>query len=273
MYSGDQQIEDIISAFNLTAKMKKNDSYETPPEIRAQTTHTNRLRKIWQRTKWPQDKKAYNREKEKLSKMWKEHNNNSFQKKITNANTEDKTIWSLIKSYTGENYKIPPLRGNYKIAYSNQEKAEEIALSLQDQFKPNKIRDMKNDKIVRKTVKQFLTSPPNSTIESCTPDEVREAIKALKKRKSPGEDRITNEMLKNLPRKTLYRITHLTNAILRLQYFPNSWKNSIIIPIHKTGKDPFNPTNYRPISLLSSLSKVVEKIILNRLKPKVENQL
>ncbi|GBN76753.1 putative RNA-directed DNA polymerase from transposon X-element [Araneus ventricosus] len=80
-------------------------------------------------------------------------------------------------------------------------------------------------------------------------------------------------MLKNLPRKTLYRITNLTNAILRLQYFANSWKNSIIIPIHKPGKDPFNPTNYRPISLLSSLSKVVEKIILNRLKPKVENQL
>ncbi|GBN03661.1 hypothetical protein AVEN_70975-1, partial [Araneus ventricosus] len=42
----DQLTEDIINAFKLTARMKKNDSYETPPEIRAQTTHTNRLRKI-----------------------------------------------------------------------------------------------------------------------------------------------------------------------------------------------------------------------------------
>ncbi|GBN45015.1 hypothetical protein AVEN_56211-1 [Araneus ventricosus] len=67
-------------------------------------------------------------------------------------------------------------------------------------------------------------------------------------------------MLKNLPRSTLYRITNLTNAILRLQHFPSSWKNSIIIPIHNPGKDPFNPTNYRPMSLLSSLSKVVKQL-------------
>ncbi|GBM77140.1 putative RNA-directed DNA polymerase from transposon BS [Araneus ventricosus] len=61
----------------------------------------------------------------------------------------------------------------------------------------------------------------------------------------------------------------------------NSWHikicnangDSIIIPIHKPGKDPHNTTNYRPISLLSSLSKVVEKIILNRLEPEVEHQL
>ncbi|GBM67993.1 hypothetical protein AVEN_218848-1 [Araneus ventricosus] len=63
----------------------------------------------------------------------------------------------------------------------------------------------------------------------------------------------------------------------------DSWHNkicnangdSIIIPIHKPGNDPHNLTNFRPISLLSSLtlSKLVEKIILNRLEPEVEHQL
>ncbi|GBN23510.1 putative RNA-directed DNA polymerase from transposon BS [Araneus ventricosus] len=43
--------------------------------------------------------------------------------------------------------------------------------------------------------------------------------------------------------------------------------------MHKPGKDPHNPTSYRPISLLSSLSKVAEKIILNRLKPTIEDKL
>jgi hypothetical protein len=49
-------------------------------------------------------------------------------------------------------------------------------------------------------------------------------------------------------------------------YFPNTWKHASVIPIPKPGKDHSNPLNYRPISLLSSVSKIFEKIILKRLQ-------
>jgi hypothetical protein len=47
-------------------------------------------------------------------------------------------------------------------------------------------------------------------------------------------------------------------------YFPKEWKHVVAIPFPKPGKDPSNPSNYCPISLLSSISKVFERIILKR---------
>ncbi len=50
-----------------------------------------------------------------------------------------------------------------------------------------------------------------------------------------------------------------------MSYFPKSWKHALIIPIPKPGKDHSDPSNYRPISMLSSISKVFERVILKRL--------
>lgn len=52
---------------------------------------------------------------------------------------------------------------------------------------------------------------------------------------------------------------------MRLLYFPKIWKNSKIIPIKKPNKPDNCPLSYRPISLLSSLSKILEKVIKEKL--------
>jgi len=59
----------------------------------------------------------------------------------------------------------------------------------------------------------------------------------------------------------------LFNHIWRLGTLPINWKNPIITPIHthKKKNDIFKPTGYRPISVLCSISKLLEKIIYNRL--------
>jgi hypothetical protein len=44
-------------------------------------------------------------------------------------------------------------------------------------------------------------------------------------------------------------------------------KHAIIVPIHKPGKQANSPTSYRPISLLPTISKLYERILLNRIKP------
>jgi hypothetical protein len=55
--------------------------------------------------------------------------------------------------------------------------------------------------------------------------------------------------------------------MLRIGYFPNTWKIAITIPIHKSGKNKNSPSSYRPISLLPTLSKILERIMLRRMKP------
>ncbi|GFU56677.1 probable RNA-directed DNA polymerase from transposon X-element [Trichonephila clavipes] len=56
------------------------------------------------------------------------------------------------------------------------------------------------------------------------------------------------------------------NRLLKLKNYLHNWKEAIIFPINKPGKDPHLATSYRPISLLSTISKLTESIILHRLK-------
>lgn len=63
------------------------------------------------------------------------------------------------------------------------------------------------------------------------------------------------------------------SACLKLTYFTDIWKEATILAFHKPGKDEKNPTSYKPISLLSTFSKILEIIIPNRLKYEDEPEL
>jgi len=93
-------------------------------------------------------------------------------------------------------------------------------------------------------------------------------------KKSPIYDLVTGKGLKEVSQKGLRAITQIYNAIPQTEYFPYQWKLEQIIMIVKPGKNPNDITSYRLISLLPILSKILEKIFLNRLTPIIdENKL
>ena len=95
--------------------------------------------------------------------------------------------------------------------------------------------------------------------------ELNKALKKLKSRKSPGPDKLHNEMLTHLGpigKQTLLRLMNLT---LQTSEIPRAWKNAIITPILKKGKPPEDLSSYRPISLTSVLGKIAERMINSRL--------
>ena len=61
------------------------------------------------------------------------------------------------------------------------------------------------------------------------------------------------------------QLTYIINAILRLQHWPSQWKSAVVVPILKPNKNAKLAGSYRPISLLSAISKLVEKVVLIRL--------
>jgi hypothetical protein len=80
-----------------------------------------------------------------------------------------------------------------------------------------------------------------------------------------GIDLITAKMLKELPQEGLLNLMYILNAIICLQYWPKSLKQAQIIMLPKPGNNPIDVTSYRPISLLPTISKVLEKLILKRI--------
>ena len=81
---------------------------------------------------------------------------------------------------------------------------------------------------------------------------------------------ISKTILKHTPLKTGLHISGLFNATLSTGYFPQILKQADIFLIHKPGKEPTLPTSYRPISLITLLSKIFEKIIAHCLRNYLE---
>ena len=95
-------------------------------------------------------------------------------------------------------------------------------------------------------------------------DELREVLESFSKKKSPGKDGVTSEML--APSVMEGPLLSLFNDCIRLRYFPRSWKTAVVKVIPKPDKDDYtDPRSYRPIGLLSVVGKVFEKVISRRL--------
>jgi hypothetical protein len=97
-----------------------------------------------------------------------------------------------------------------------------------------------------------------------TETEIKNIIHSLKAKNSSGYDGITSKILKVCASLISYPLTHICNHSLLTGIFPNRLKVSIVRPLYKKG-DKTNMSNYRPISLLTTFSKVLEKVMYNRL--------
>ena len=108
--------------------------------------------------------------------------------------------------------------------------------------------------------------PPPVAIDSITLAQldVLEALESLDVSKSMGIDGIPSKLLKSCALALYIPIHHLFSVSLTKHIIPNEWKCHSITPIHKSG-DKAQVTNYRPISLLCIISKVLERLVYDHL--------
>ena len=99
--------------------------------------------------------------------------------------------------------------------------------------------------------------------------EVEAAAQALKKGKSAGVDNIPAELVQAGGEDVIIALTTICNKIWQTGESPSPWTQSLVITLPKKGNLQ-QCQNYRTISLISHPSKVMLKIILNRLKPEAE---
>ena len=101
-------------------------------------------------------------------------------------------------------------------------------------------------------------------LDPITPAEIKQLINKLPAKDSSGYNNISNNLLKHIKESMIKPLTYIFNLSLSSGIFPDNMKLAEIIPLYKKGtKDEV--TNYRPISLLITMSKLLEKCMYKRL--------
>ena len=103
-----------------------------------------------------------------------------------------------------------------------------------------------------------LQSKPTTTTE------IENIIKTFKPKKSHGYDKISTKLLKITAPFISSLLNYICKKVITKGIFPDRLKNSIIKPLYKKGNKK-DVCNYRPICLLTSFSKILEKVIQIRL--------
>ena len=124
------------------------------------------------------------------------------------------------------------------------------------------LMNVENDREVRLETAEMI----NQEVEEISMQEVRIAMKKMKKGKAVGPDDIPVEAWLCLGEIAVRFFTKLCNRILNGEKMPKEWRESILVPIFKNKGDAQNCSNYRGIKLICHGMKIWERIVEARLR-------
>lgn len=99
---------------------------------------------------------------------------------------------------------------------------------------------------------------------------VKQQLKGLKRSKATGIDNLPPALLKDSADAIAKPLCHVINLSLRSGDVPTTWKQARVVPIHKSGPTDA-PENFRPISILPAMSRILEKAVHKQLSMYFEN--
>ena len=184
--------------------------------------------------------------------------------KFCNLFSNAKKFWSAMKKLNNSSSSIPTLLHNDSVASSDNEKASMLNQFFSRCF--NRSEPPLNTSDIEQMRVHPDLCPPDLL---CSEEEIVEFLQALDTNKASGPDGIAAKMLKSTASVIAPSLTTLFNYSVMSGVIPDEWKNSNIVPIPKSSNKA-QASNYRPISLLSTVSKMLEKHFYNLIFTHVE---
>jgi hypothetical protein len=252
--------ESFISAVNDHIPKRTSRCVYDPPwidkELLALLKKKNIQRKKSRKSKSPEAiakfKQLRRESKILIAKKKIEHAN-----KMKNSVFENpKRFWSYVKSSTRSSQSPNFLRNGQSYTTDSREKANLLNTFFHSVFNPSDIEPPASFPTPSKTLDNQL-----SEIELIE-EEVAAVLRNLDPNKASGPDGIPCRLLKEVAHEIAPSLCRLFNLSLSLGVVPSEWKFANISPVFKK-EDPSIESNYRPISLLCVLSKVLERCVFN----------
>lgn len=212
--------------------------YKRNPTRRNKDLHRAACRRMVVTSKW-------------ALKKWEE----SLRRKLCGTGVGNKTWWSLVKDKqgTGHQESIPPLsKQDGTVATSSKERAQLLASLFAGKMKVGNPQQ-----------------PPPQLVQQCektvtmvevTHQQVKRLLRGLDTQKATGPDDISPHLLKRCSQELAAPLTQVFTTCVRENVWPSVWKEARVVPVHKKSSRT-DPKNYRPISLLSVVGKVFERVV------------
>ena len=235
---------------------------------RAGKTKLKLYRRCLEATSTIEDRKEYSEYRNVFNNLKRNLKAQYYQRKCDQFKNNAKKLWALIndtiRKVKHKGSIIPYIKIDGKLNYTLKDIANgfgrfysSLGSSLAQQIVPGTT-----------TVKDYINQIPRQrdgmVMRKTTPMKLDAIIKKLPNKASHGHDDVSNVMLKALRTSIVFPLCHIFNHSIMEGKFPTRMKLAEVIPFYK-GKSMDQMVNYRPISLLIMLSKLLEKIIYQRI--------
>ncbi len=226
-----------------------------------------KARKLYKFTQDKQDHVSYKKIRNRINHYKLKLKASKIKESISKDPSGSKEAWKIVNREVGRGKmeaKIPPLRHEDQLVTDGKEKLNILAKHFSSN--PNNIT---KDVHVPTSFHEHTCEGACTHFDSVKVriDDVKHAIKTLNSNKPSGLDNIPMKFFKYCIEEISPVLAIVIQAMMKEGYFPDQLKVAKIIPLYKQKGEKTLVNNYRPISILSSCAKIIEKIMyfqLNR---------
>ena len=250
----------------LSRKRSKDKKWITT-EIKACIHIKNELYKKYILNPISDNKTPYNKYKNWLARELSRAENQYYKDLITSENQNLYKLWTIFGKIINPK-KNKKKNSINKLIHNNKTIIDdvEMANTLNEHFCTIGEKLAQNFTSDGKQYRQYLNNENNHTfsLHSTDKNEVLAEINKLNPKKSSGHDNLSPSLIKECSDLFSDLFTHIINLSFQNARVPDKLKTAKVIPLHKKN-EKFNPENYRPISLLSTMNKIMERLMHRRL--------
>ena len=190
---------------------------------------------------------------------------NYYSSKLADQKSNPKKAWKSINNLLGKQNKHSKVN-ELKLGGNVHEVGMYIAEGFNNYFSnigPDLTSQIRTtncnfESYIKKAKSEFAAFQPTNV------NNVYRLLSALSSNKATGIDKISCKIIKIAAPAIADSLTYIFNQAITLSSFPDEWKMARVIPLYKNGHRNI-PGNYRPISILPAIRKIMERILYNQL--------
>ena len=253
-------VEALQTAANIHAPWKrfkpKQDQRKIPwfsSELSDVTNTKNMYLKLYRMYNKAEDKELYRKAKNKQTHLKRQNKREYYTRKINEYVGESRKMWSILKEVTNYNYKEDIMPDNADKDTANRFNSFFATVGI-------KVQEMLNINI----------NPPKLNKEGAfrfkkeTTERIEYLINRIKPNVATGHDELSARLIKAASPVILEDLTDLVNLSYETRIFPENLKKATVRALHKKGGNN-DPAQYRPVSILTILSKIFERSAVEQL--------